>query len=143
MTPVDRVAEDYVDTIRRACSAATDHDVERALRHFDDGCVFVDATTGGQGGKAEAMAFLNEMFTMFPDYSARVVAAHADGDTVAAAYEITGTLSGPEGSTTGRRLRWLTTTLNTFDPRSRACIREIFCMDTSAFEQMLLEARSA
>ncbi|MFB9729521.1 nuclear transport factor 2 family protein [Haloechinothrix salitolerans] len=132
-----------MDTIRNVCSAVTAHDVDRVLGYFDDGCVFVDGTTGEQGGKDSLIGFLDQMYAMFPDYSPRVAAAHVDGDTIGVVYELTGTLNGPAGATTGKRLRWMATAFSTFAPGSLAIIRDVYCFDAAALEQQLLEAQQA
>ncbi|QSE91529.1 nuclear transport factor 2 family protein [Rhodococcus pseudokoreensis] len=143
MTNTDQRADAYADRIRSACAAVVEHDLDRALAHFDDNCVFVDGTTGRETGKDGLLAFLDEMWSMFPDFAPRVVAAHVAENTIGVLFESTGTLVGTgDASTPGKQVRWIATGFSTFDPDSLKILRDVYFVDTAALEQKVGEAQA-
>lgn len=133
MTSDDHHAESLIETIRSLCRSVAARDVEALLAHFSDDCVFADGTSGQQAGSEGLLRFLDEMWTLFPDFTPRVAAAHVQGDTVGALFDSSGTLADPVApGSTSRAVRWMTVGFSTFDGQTGKIIRDVYFADMEA-----------
>jgi ketosteroid isomerase-like protein len=125
-------SDPYFDVLVEVCRAVTAHDVDAALEHFAEDCVFVDGPTGTVTDRQGLLDFLAQTWEVLPDYAPRPVAAHTVGDTIAMVFEASGTLA-------GRELRWPVASFSTFD-ENRRIVRDVYFVDQQALDSRLAGA---
>ncbi|MFI8975023.1 nuclear transport factor 2 family protein [Nocardia asteroides] len=118
-------------------AAVAAHDIDAVLDYFDDNCVFVNGVTGTTSEKADLVTFLNETWSVFPDYTPRPAATFFQDNTLGVLFEITATSpQAREGATAGK-VRWMATAFSTFDPVSLKIVRDSYYVDEAAVEQKI------
>ncbi|MFJ9743921.1 nuclear transport factor 2 family protein [Streptomyces sp. NPDC101166] len=131
----------YVERMRSMCAAVKAHDIDTVLSYFDDACVFINGVTGTTSEKSELVEFLNETWSVFPDYAPQPVATYMQGDTLGVLFEITATAPQAEGQAAPEQIRWLATSFTTFDPVSLRIVRDAYYVDEDAIQRQIIAAQ--
>src|SRR6516164_7968855 len=75
--------EEANNFVRELTEGVNSHDVARLLQFYAEGAVIVSPVAGEIAGGAAIARWWNEVFTRFPDWTAKVSDVLIDGDRIA------------------------------------------------------------